>query len=151
MTDENESLREQMLLPFEEEPLPDRYEHIDMILKSRPEGPSWFDLLFDFIAQDCQGGGGDCIVEEDDESDCDNHDHEEVLPCTCGMESMGGTQGTLQQCFDATENVGKGLKLIDLARALVVLAGGGTSSNTDKALEWANSEINFEDHWNDEV
>lgn len=140
----------------------DRFEHLDMIIKSKPEGPSWFDILSDYISQDCQGSGGDCIIEEGDYSDCDDHEHTELFPCTCGMESMGGTAGTLQQCYDAAENVGHGLKLIDLARAIVALTD--RSYNTMgtheeqleaelviKAITWAHSEIDFEDSFSDSV
>lgn len=149
----------------------DTYEHLDMILKTKPEGPSWFDILSDYISQDCQGSGGDCINEcgcdssfEDCEacSDCDNHEHTELFPCTCGLVSMGGTQGTLQQCYDVTDNVGHGLKLIDLARAIVALTD--RSYNTlgtheeqleaelvIKAITWAHSEIDFEDSFSDSI
>lgn len=59
----------------------DRYEHIDMIIKTpAPDGESWFDKLFDLITSYCN-------AEEDD-------------VCTCGLESMGGSGGTLEQCWD---------------------------------------------------
>lgn len=149
----------------------DRYENIHMLLKfPAPDGSSWFDYLDEIISKDCQGAGGDCINEcgcdssfEDCEScsDCDNHDHTELFPCTCGLQSMGGTQGTLQQCYDTDENVGHGLKLINLAHAIVSLTN--RSFNTlgtheeqleaevvIKAIEWAHKEIEWEDTWNEQ-
>lgn len=79
----------------------DRYESIEIIVKARQEGESWFDVISDYITQDCEGGGGDCLVEDSDESDCDDHEHTELFPCTCGMESMGGTSGTLDQIYES--------------------------------------------------
>lgn len=60
----------------------DRYESIDMILKCRADGESWFDIIFDLITETCEG---------DPES--------EENTCTCGMESFGGSAGTLDQCY----------------------------------------------------
>lgn len=86
----------------------DRYEAIELVIKERSDGRSWFDVLEELISQDCTGGGGDCItscgceryVEEcEDCMDCDDHEHTELFPCTCGLESMGGMSGTLNQCF----------------------------------------------------
>lgn len=58
----------------------DRYEHLDMIIKSpAPDGEPWFDKIFDLITSFCN-------AEED--------------VCTCGLESMGGGGGTLDQCYD---------------------------------------------------
>ncbi len=77
----------------------ERYEAIEMIIKSREDGRSWFDVIEEIISQDCTGGGGDCILAAGEDSDCDDHEHTELFPCTCGLESMGGTSGTLQQCY----------------------------------------------------
>ena len=140
----------------------DRYENINMLLKTpAPDGSSWFDYLEEIISKDCQGSGGDCIVEPGDDSDCDDHDHTELFPCTCGMVSMGGTQGTLQQCYDSDENVGHGLKLIDLAHAIMSIVNHSfnTLGNHEeqleaeiviKAVEWAKKEIEWEDTWNEQ-
>lgn len=58
----------------------DRYEHIDILIKTPAEGDAWFDRLFDFITSFCT---------DDPEEEC-----------RCGMESMGGSAGTLDQCYD---------------------------------------------------
>lgn len=60
----------------------DRYESLDMIIKVREDGVSWFDMIHDLITEHCQG---------DPES--------EENTCTCGLESMGGSTGTLDQCY----------------------------------------------------
>lgn len=57
----------------------DRYEAIELIVRSRADGVSWFDVISDLISADCQGS--------------------ETEPCTCGLESMGGSGGTLEQCY----------------------------------------------------
>lgn len=80
--------------------MPDRYEALELIIKVREDGESWFDVIMDYISGDCEGGGGDCILFGDaSDPDCDFHDHTEILPCTCGLESAGGTTGTLAQCY----------------------------------------------------
>lgn len=123
-------------------PVPvDRYEGIELIVKSRPDGESWFDLIFDFIAADCQG---------DPES--------EENTCTCGLESMGGSGGTLEQCFAWSTSVGHGLQPIDLARAIVHLTERtfnslGTHEEQIAAeyvirgIQWARKEIEFEEYF----
>jgi hypothetical protein len=82
----------------------DRYESIEMILKCRADGESWFDVLFDFITETCEG---------DPES--------EENTCTCGMQSFGGSGGTLDQCYRqqgiADDLVGP-VNKADLLRAL---------------------------------
>lgn len=106
---------------------PDRYEVINLIVKSRPDGKSWFDVVFDMITEECQGDG--------DEKDC-----------TCGMESMGGSGGTLEQCYSYSTTVGSGLQPIDLARAIADLVDGfEPDSPTKKVIEWARKEIEFEE------
>lgn len=95
----------------------DRYEALELIIKRRDDGVSWFDVLSDYISGDCQGGGGECILDPCEnnchgltdcavcegsglsESDCDSHEHEPIIECTCGLESFGGMQGTLDQCY----------------------------------------------------
>jgi hypothetical protein len=59
----------------------DRYETLDMIVKVRPDGQSWFDVISDLITENCEG------------------DPEVEGSCTCGLESMGGSSGTLDQCY----------------------------------------------------
>lgn len=82
----------------------DRYEALDMIIKVRSDGQSWFDIIHDMITEECEG---------DPES--------EENTCTCGMESMGGTTGTLDQCYRhlgiADDIVGPVSK-VDLLRVL---------------------------------
>lgn len=58
-----------------------RYETLDMILKCRTDGQSWFDIISDLITESCEG------------------DPEVEGSCTCGLESMGGSSGTLDQCY----------------------------------------------------
>lgn len=79
----------------------DRYEALELIIKVREDGVSWFDIITDLISEDCEGGGGDCIVEDHncDDNDGDDCEYDEVIPCTCGLESAGGMTGTLSQCF----------------------------------------------------
>lgn len=107
----------------------DRYEVIELIVKSREDGVNWFDLISDFITKDCEGT--------------------EDLPCTCGLEYMGGTSGTLQQCYDSSTSVGQNLQPIDLARALVALSDYQfdtyNMNPTAKAVAWARKEIEFEE------
>lgn len=62
----------------------DRYEAFEIIIKARPDGKSWFDIFFDLVTDECEG---------DPES--------EENTCTCGLESAGGTTGTLDQCYRA--------------------------------------------------
>lgn len=56
-----------------------RYESLEIIVKERADGESWFDIISEVISKDCEGS---------DETDC-----------TCGLESMGGCSGTLDQCY----------------------------------------------------
>lgn len=64
----------------------DRYEAFEIIIKSRDDGLSWFDIFVDMVTETCQG------TSEPDE----NGNYE---GCTCGMESAGGMTGTLAQCY----------------------------------------------------
>lgn len=57
----------------------DRYEALEIIVKSRLDGESWFDIISEVLIGDCQGS--------------------ETEPCTCGTESMTGSVGTLDQCW----------------------------------------------------
>lgn len=57
----------------------DRYEAIELLVKARVDGETWFDTIYDLIAKDCRGS---------------EHD-----PCTCGLEHLGGTGGSLEQCW----------------------------------------------------
>lgn len=127
----------------------DRYETIRLILKERSDGRSWFDVIDEFISQDCEGGGGECILAEGEDSDCDDHEHTELFPCTCGLETMGGSSGTLEQCFKAETTVGHGLQPIDLAHAIANLYAG--LEVDEKILKWAENEIRFEEEWDSEL
>ncbi len=60
----------------------ERYESIEMIIKARKDGKEWHDIIFDLVTAECEG---------DPES--------EENTCTCGLESMGGSSGTLDQCY----------------------------------------------------
>lgn len=77
-----ESTNELANEPTNELVIEDRYESLDMIIKVRPDGKSWFDIISDLVSEDCGVGT----------------DPEENI-CTCGLESMGGTVGTLDQCY----------------------------------------------------
>lgn len=78
----------------------ERYESLELIVKCCQDGEYWFDVISELISGNCEGGGGECITDDED-SDCDDHEHEEILQCTCGLESMGGCVGTLEQCYDS--------------------------------------------------
>ncbi len=108
----------------------EKWEHFDIIVRRPAEGDSWFDRIFDLITEDCE--------EAPDPTP-------EGWSCKCGLESMGGTQGTLQQCYDHIENVGHGLKLIDLARAIYLMSEGLEGQNHQRVIEWAKYEISFEE------
>lgn len=122
----------------------DRYEHIDLIVKVRADGVSWFDCLHDYITQDC-----DSVRIDPDDEDSD------WTPCSCGMESMGGMTGTLQACYDHQTNLGQGLQPIDVARAIISLVEHTYNSlgtdeeqkaaeNVIRVITWAHKEIEFE-------
>lgn len=108
-----------------------RYEAIEMVIKCREDGIEWSDYLFDLITENCQG---------DPES-------EENI-CTCGMESMGGMSGTLEQCYEWSNNVAAHISPIMIARAVVALwERRYGDDNTDKIIEWARKEIEFEEYF----
>lgn len=119
----------------------DRYENLEITIKCRDDGQSWFEVIHDFITEDCQGS------PYEEETGLDGH------PCTCGLEAMGGHEGTLDECFAWSTSVGKGLQPIDLAYALVHLFEGNDFplENLAKVMEWARHEIEFEEHWNDPI
>lgn len=103
----------------------DRYESIHLIVKCRADGQSWFDIMEELISKDCDG-----------------------IECSCGLESMGGSEGTLDQCYDYSTTVGSKLQPIDLARAIVALSSGPYDHDIAKpAIEWAKKEIAFEDYF----
>lgn len=66
----------------------ERYEAIQLILKKRADGKSWFDIIFDMVTEDCEGS----FNFSDDNGD-------EDLPCTCGLESMSGMYDTVDKCY----------------------------------------------------
>jgi hypothetical protein len=79
----------------------EKFEVINITVKAPVDGESWFDRIMDFITADCQGGdeGG----------------------CTCGLETMGGMTGTLEQCYEherLTENWAFDVQAEDLKIAL---------------------------------
>lgn len=107
------------------------YEAIQIVIEHKEGADSWFDKISDLIAGECGDGGNEC---------------------TCGLESMGGSSGTLEQCFDSMSTVGGSLQPVDLARVIVALAAGNnTPPKYDRVVEWAESEIRFvESHCDDE-
>lgn len=66
----------------------ERYESINIWVKV-PEGESWFDRIFDLITEGCEPYGED-----------EDGNWTEVNTCTCGLETMGGCTGTLEQLAD---------------------------------------------------
>lgn len=113
----------------------DRYESIELILKSRTDGESWFDVIFDMITSDCQGTPYDEETDEDGD------------PCTCGLEMMGGSGGTLQQCYDHSTAVGYKLQPIDLAKVIIALNEGDYTPDMFRVLDWATKEIESEAYY----
>lgn len=133
------TVMEKIIDHFAPEETEDRYEHIELIVKSRPDGEAWFDVIHDYITKDC-----DSVRLEDDEEG-----FEQWSPCQCGMEHMSGMSGTLQQCYDHSTNLGQGIQPIDVARVVVFLANAARapySSAADRAkiIAWAHNEIEFE-------
>lgn len=122
-------------------PTENRYEGIELILKSRTDGESWFDYLFDLLTVDCEG---------DPES--------EENTCTCGLEHMSGSGGTYDEVMAWTTTVGHKLQPIDLARAIIHLTKHNFNSLGTheeqiaadcviKAIKWAHKEIEFEEYF----
>jgi len=112
----------------------DRYEAISLIVKQREDGQSWFDCLYDLVTKDCKS---DPELDEN--------------TCTCGMETMGGMSGTLEQCYDHQLNITRDISPIMVARAVCFLVDGtlveGDNELTDKVIKWARKEIEWEDNW----
>lgn len=84
----------------------DRYEVIEIIVRTPSEEPSWFDKIFDLITETCDG-----VSDQG--------------PCSCGLESMGGSGGTLDQCYDYTrisEKWAIDVQAADLKRILSIAA-----------------------------
>lgn len=112
----------------------DRYESIEMIIKSREDGVSWFDYFFDLITENCQGKA------ESDENDC-----------TCGLETLGGSGGTLDQCHEYQTNIVAGISPLMVAQAITFLVDGTNSKEQnkliDKIVKWAREEIRFEEYF----
>ena len=113
-----------------------KYEVIQFVAKTpRADGQSWFDWLFDLTTEVCEGTDSD----EDD--------------CTCGMETMSGSRGTLEQCYDWTTTVGNRLQPIHLARVIVHMAEKldyaniAVSEDVQDVVSWARREIEFEEKW----
>jgi hypothetical protein len=118
-----------------------RYEIIELTVKAREDGESWFEVLHDYITQDCQGTPYDEETDEDGD------------PCTCGLEMMSSSGGTLEQCYAWSTSLGRGVQPIHVARALVHMhkklsdASIGVSEDTYDIVKWAESEIEFEEKW----
>lgn len=112
----------------------DRYESINLIIKARLDGESWFDVIHDYLSQDCEG-----IFEEE----LPDGNYTDGKPCTCGMETMSGMSGTLQQCYDAGTAVGKNLQPIDLALAILEMDRGVRNDRVLDVLTWAIKEVEF--------
>lgn len=108
----------------------DKYEGIELVVKSRSDDKSWFDVIFDMISENCEG------TEENE--------------CTCGLELMSAIGGTYDQVMDWTNSVGYGIQPIDLAKAIKYLLEGYAGFVSDipedvsKAIDWAEKEIAFE-------
>lgn len=115
----------------------DHYEVIELVVRSREDGQTWFDIIFDLISEGC-----------------------ELNPtesgCSCGLESMGGSGGTLEQCYNWSNGLAAGISPIMVARALVALSNEqGDYDNVRKCLDWALKEIKCEEYfenrkWGDE-
>lgn len=129
-------------------PEEDRYEHIELIVKTRSDGESWFDVIHDFMTKDC-----DSVRLEDDAEG-----FEQWSTCQCGMEHMSGMGGTLKQCYDHSTDLGRGIQPIDVARAIISLTNHTFNSlgndkeqkeaeNVIKIIRWAHSEIEFEEYF----
>jgi hypothetical protein len=89
----------------------DRYEHLEILIKSPDGDESWFDRISELIESYCEP-----IGEADEDGNYEG--------CTCGMESMGGGSGTLDQCYDrmrVTEKWANDVQADDLKKALEYL------------------------------
>lgn len=113
------------------EPTEPRYESLEIIVKVREDGQTWFDVLSNIIAKDCQG---------------DPEDPEK--PCTCGLESMGGMTGTLEQCYEWGTNVSAGIPPLMVAEVIEALYDGRPHKDMEKIREWARHEIEVEEWFN---
>lgn len=109
----------------------DQFEAIELIVKKRPDGETWFDVLLDLIAKDCKGS--------------------ETDPCTCGLESLAGTSGTLEHCWNHFD-IGDDLVTVnsdDLELVLHHLAL--RSGYTTQALAEATTRLSKEVNWWDDL
>lgn len=116
----------------------DRYEGINLVIRSRQDGQSWFDVIENLISETCEG---DASLDK---------------PCTCGLEVMSGGGGTYDQVMDWRTTVGYGLQPIDLAKGIMDLTEGyiglieDISEETLKVIEWAKKEIALEAYYENE-
>ena len=116
----------------------EKYEAIELIVKSRPGIESWFDALFDYLTESCEGTDSD----EDD--------------CTCGLVHMGGCIGTYDQVMDWSNNIVAGISRLDVANAIKYLLEGYAGFVSDipedvtKVIDWADQEIAFENYYENE-
>lgn len=117
------------------EPTEPRYEAIEIIIRERTDGVSWFDYFFDRITENCEGTG-----TQDEEGNWDD--------CSCGLETMGGSSGTLEQCYEYGTNVAPGISPLMLAEVIEALYDGRPHESTKKVREWARHEIEVEEWFN---
>jgi hypothetical protein len=108
-----------------------RYEALDIIVKVREDGQSWFDIISDLISENCN----------------------DPEICTCGLETMGGTTGTLDQCYrhqgiadDLVGPVGKE-DLLKILRSPAIV----TACSTDPELNEVAVRLMKECTWWDDI
>lgn len=112
----------------------ERYETINIIIKSRSteEGESWFDVIHDFLTKDCSP-----ILNEEGEE----------IDCTCGILTMGGCGGTLEQCYDHDRISEKWatVETADLKKILLKVAYMGLNDEEREAF----NRLKDEAYWHD--
>jgi len=106
----------------------DRYEAIQLIVKSRTDGKPWVDIISDLLMGDCQGS--------------------ETEPYSCGTESMGGTTGTLDQCYQF-QGIADDVVEVKKDDVLLVLSQLATSGyeNALPGLQEAITRLHHECTW----
>lgn len=110
----------------------DRYESIELIVKARLDGESWFDIISELISSDCEG--------TDD------------IPCSCGLESMGGSQGTLEQCYDhlRISETWTTVKTQDVKKILNAVSKNIRTVHLTEDELYAIQRVRKEAYWHDE-
>lgn len=112
----------------------EKYESIELTIKARSteEGESWFDVIHDFLTANC--------TETFDENG-------DINGCTCGLQSMGGFTGTLDQCYEhqrLSENWAT-VKSADLKMILLKVAYMGLNDEEREAF----NRLKEEAYWHD--